>query len=211
MKKNAKITSLMAAMITTTAVLPATAVLASESNPTVNNTNQVSEESVNQLLSDTTISIANQYISFDNVTNEFIIDSSTLAYILPEEELSLVISQVEDTNKKIQEILQLENIGMNVRAVDTDGDKIILNQIKTRSWGKNDIEFYWNFARIYIDAGNVRLALQAGFTIGSVYAPARIISAVLGVLGVASSNIKHGIWFDYNYFIGVLCGNCGLQ
>lgn len=79
-----------------------------------------------------------------------------------------------------------------------------------RSRGKNAIEFRWDDARIYLDANTLSLALQIGFTIGGVYAPARIVQLVCGILGIGAGYIQHGIWFDYNYFAGRVL-NAGFQ
>ncbi|MDE6195557.1 MAG: hypothetical protein K2F55_01670, partial [Erysipelotrichaceae bacterium] len=130
---------------------------------------------------------------------------------LSQEQINEVLDKINDTNSKIKSVLDNKNNKISIQVVDTNDNTIILKDTLFRGRGKNGIEFHWNYARIFIDAGNLSLALQIGFTAGTIYAPANIIKLVCGGLGIVSSRIEHGIWFDYNYFIGVLCGNFGLQ
>ncbi len=203
MKKIFKITSaFLVALLLSNNVSPALNILAAEKN----------EITTKKLDSQKQIeSIADQYIRFDSKSQEFKIDLENLKIVLPQEQVENVVKQVNDTNEKIKNSLNNENNEFSIYIVDSNNNKISLKENLARKNGKNDIEFYWNYARIYIDGNNVRLAVQAGFIIAGIHIPGKKIATVCGLLGLAAGEIRHGIWFDYNYFIGILCGNFGLQ
>lgn len=203
MKKTYKITSIfLASLLFLNYVSPVLNVSASEKE----------EITTKDLASQKQIeSIAGQYIHFDSKSQEFKIDLENLKLVLSQEEVKIIVEQVNTTNEKIKSSLNDKNSEFSIYVVDSNNNKIALNENFSRKRGKNDIEFYWNFARIYIDGNNVRLALQAGFIIAGVNVTSGAVATVCGLLGLAAGEIKDGIWFDYNYFIGVLCGNYGWQ
>lgn len=153
---------------------------------------------------------ANNFVYFDDNSKSFVVDRSIVNVLAPQE-VKDVYKRVEETNLQLQATLKKADTKTEVLVEDSLHGTKTIKRALIRGRGVNSIKYYWNYARIKINAGSLSLALQVGFTIGSVYTPARIVQAVCGVLGIASSNIKHGIWFDYNYFYGMLCGNMGLQ
>lgn len=168
-----------------------------------------SQNGTESYLSASVESIADKYIYFDTNSSMFKIDTKGLSERLSQTDYEKVLLQVNNTNEMIAKTIKENNLV--VSAIDSTGNTIVLKEILTRKNGKTDIEFHWNYARIYIDGNNVRLAVQAGFIIAGVNIPAKVVATVCGLLGLAAGEIKDGIWFDYNYFIGMLCGNFGLQ
>lgn len=76
----------------------------------------------------------------------------------------------------------------------------------SRDSGKNDVEFHWNYARVYIDAPNIRL-LGAGLIGGAAggigfaietFGLSVLAGMITGFVGQKLSEIEDGIWFDYN-------------
>lgn len=194
----------LAALMLASTIMPVTNIYAAE------NEQEINTKVEKRILSEQEISIADKYISFNTNTNTFEL-SSNILHEVSKSQYENILEQVNNTNELITTAIHDESDDLVVDVIDSDGDRIALKEVYIRGRGVNKVEFYWNYARIFIDAGNVSLALQVGFVIGTVYAPAKIVQAVCGILGIASGNINHGIWFDYNYFIGVLCGNAGLQ
>lgn len=175
------------------------------------NTEMVLEDSLNN----NTINLddnANQYIHFDRQSKQFIIDNK-ITTTMSGEEFAELVKQIEQTNKQIKTALVESDRNTVISVVDTDGLETVVKPSMTRGAGKNYIKFYATYARIGINAGSLNLAIQGGFAIGGIYAPARVVQAALAVAGVAISAkpFKHGVWFDYNYFVGFLIGRAGLQ
>lgn len=141
------------------------------------------------------------------VDNKFVLNLPDNIYI--EDENLVIINEL--INKSNEEIAK------NNLIIDLNTKSATLSGVSTRAWGKNDIEFYWNFARVYIDAGNLRIALTVGVGgLGGVLSylatagwAAGAIGAVTAALGIAANNIQDGIWFDYNYLTGI--NNFGFQ
>lgn len=170
------------------------------------------KEKENTSLTKEEVKIADSYIHFNKVSNSFEVNKNELSKVLKQDTYNKVLSQVSNTNSTLKKsFLSLRSNNIGISVIDTDNTKIDIIKDITRGRGRNAIEFHWNYARIFIDAGNIELALKVGFKIGGIFAPNKIIKIVCKILGVPSYNIQHGIWFDYNYFIGVLCGNFGLQ
>lgn len=200
------------------ASLPAGAVVfASETGQNITETDSVVQSNMSTTELVTTIvnevaTIANQYIHFDNTLGAFVLDN-TIENVLSEADVAQVVAQINATNSQLQSSKIEANSGTQVNVVDPSGTEFAVKPVFSRAAGVNSVTYYWNYARIKIKASSLTTALNVGFAIGTVYAPARIIQGVCAVvLGAAiPSNIKNGIWFDYNYAIGVLTGNYGKQ
>lgn len=141
------------------------------------------------------------------VNNEYVLNLPDNVY-LENDDLANVEKMLTESNNAIRE---------NDLTINPNTKTAILSGVQTRAWGKNDIEFHWNFVRVYIDAGNLRIALTVGvgglggalaFLATSGWA-AGAIGAATAALGIAANNVTDGIWFDYNYAFGV--NNCGFQ
>lgn len=208
MKKNLFKFSLliMSGVMVGTVLLPATTVFA-ESNDTALNSSQNS--SVDNVLEDDLVEISNNYIFFDNTINKFIIDNN-LKTKINNDDFEKVSNQVDATNQNINLALTEANFDTEV-SISNNGVDEILKYSLSRGAGKSYVTYHWNYARIRISAGALRGALSVGFAIGSVYAPAKVVQAACAVAGLGTGQIKHGIWFDYNYFTGIFLGRAGLQ
>ena len=77
-----------------------------------------------------------------------------------------------------------------------------------RALCKNDVEFYWNFARVYVDANNLNMLFQGILAGGTLYLTsqfpfgARQIEALSEMVGY-KIEFRDGIWFDLNY-LGII-------
>ncbi|MBC1499695.1 hypothetical protein HB943_03695 [Listeria weihenstephanensis] len=184
---------------------PAVSVYADETNG-----NNVEENVPTvDVLTDSDVLVADQYISFNAESGKFVIDYS-LVNVFSAEKVKLIEEQVSLTNNQIKE--SKPDLSVVVSAADPSGQESRLNASGLlRSAGVNSITYHWNYARIKVNASNLRYAIGAGLVMGSTYVPARLVIAACGIAGLATSNIKNGIWFDYNYLIGVLCGKAGKQ
>lgn len=118
-----------------------------------------------------------------------------------QEDLETVKLMVEKANETI----------VNEDLIINPSNKIATPRIATRAYGKNAIEFHWNYARIYLDAGQTKALVNATIAGGSTAlggffgqiggaAAGAIIGAYLST--VIGDNIKNGVWVDYNYFAG---------
>ncbi|MGT2682511.1 hypothetical protein [Streptococcus porci] len=171
--------------------VPATQVLADENTETVN---------VSRTLTESETQLVDQFVTIKD--NRFVLNEENT---LSKEVEYLAKLQIADTNFKISQAEREEGIFTN-----SYNKTIGTTELLFRSPGKNAIEFYWNYVRIYIDANNLSLALQAGFAIGGIYAPSRAVEIACALLGIGSSQIKDGIWFDFNYLWGGV-NNAGFQ
>lgn len=181
-------------------ILPISEALASE---------QASQEitSTNKELNDSEVKQIEQFIHFNEQSEEFILDEQAIN-IIGIENFNLAQQMVTKTNQQIA-IAKQDNSAV-IWVQDTDGNEICVTPYQTMAYGKNDVQFHWNYARIFLNKGTVQ-AIGAGLSIGGIWVPEPIVSKVAASLGVGIALIPHGIWFDYNYFIGVLTGNFGFQ
>lgn len=197
-------------------LLPAgTVVFASETEQNITEISSVVQSNMDTTelvtaIVDEVSTIANQYIHFDANLGMFVLDNA-IESVLSEADIAQVIAQINETNSQLQTSKIEADMGTKVSVIDPSGTEIIVKPVFSRGAGVNSVTYYWNYARIKIKAGSLKNALGIGFAIGSIYAPARIIQAVCAGLSVGSGNITNGIWFDYNYAIGVLTGNFGKQ
>jgi hypothetical protein len=80
------------------------------------------------------------------------------------------------------------------------------------SVGSTYIEFYWNFARIYLSAYTVNYIIQAFEAIISRvlvnYPTVNLVFQILAKSGVFY--VQDGIWFDFNYFYAAIGGMAAL-
>lgn len=158
-------------------------------------------------ISQNIVNKSNPYISFNKSTNKFTIDS-TLKSIINSKDYKNVTNQVKMTNQQLE--VAINDNETTIRVSDTDGSTINLYNPTTRKAGKNDVDFHWNYARIYLSKQTVN-NISTGVTIAGIWIPAARVADVLATLGVIGSTVKNGIWFDYNYAVGVLVGNYGWQ
>lgn len=169
--------------------------------------NSQSESVINNNFSEIENRQIEQFISFDKSTEKFTLNNNAKQN-LGTEKFNKVQQVVTETNRQIE--LAKKDNNVIVWVEDTKGEEQCLTPFQTFAYGKTDIKFYWNFARVYLSKGTVQ-GIGAGLTLGGIWVPEPIVSKVASSLGVGIAFIPHGIWFDYNYFIGVLTGNFGYQ
>lgn len=80
------------------------------------------------------------------------------------------------------------------------------------SVGGTYIEFYWNFARIYLSAYTINYIIQALEAIVSRvlvnYPTVNLVFQIIANSGVFY--VKNGIWFDFNYYYAAIGGMAAL-
>ena len=74
------------------------------------------------------------------------------------------------------------------------------------SVGSTYIEFYWNFARIYLNSYTINFIVQVlEAWVSNVLVSYSAVDIVFnGFFGSKIFNVRDGIWFDYNYYYGAL-------
>ncbi|MFC6200882.1 hypothetical protein ACFP1L_03095 [Lactiplantibacillus nangangensis] len=128
-----------------------------------------------------------------------------------------VLNLPNDNNFSNEEIEQATNliseankiVFLNNAVIDTQTKVASMYPIQTRSYGKNDIQIHWNYARIYLDKGQAKALMAAAISDGSTAlggffgnvggaAAGAAIGAYLS--SVVGSDVKSGVWLDFNYF-----------
>ncbi|USY54076.1 hypothetical protein NIZ91_15145 [Bacillus sp. 1780r2a1] len=72
------------------------------------------------------------------------------------------------------------------------------------------IQVYWSYARVYLFATTLS-NLGVSLSLSGIWIPHAVASKVAGSLGVIIGlNTKDRIWFDYNFYTGVI-GKKGKQ
>lgn len=143
----------------------------------------------------------NEFDKFIIVQNNKYVLNIVDETVFNQEDLETVKLMVEKANETI----------VNEDLIINPSNKIATPRIVTRAYGKNAIEFHWNYARIYLDAGQTKALVNATIAGGSTAlggffgqiggaAAGAIIGAYLST--VIGDNIKNGVWVDYNYFAG---------
>lgn len=162
-----------------------------------------------------TVSKADNYITFNKETNEFVVDKNGLLMAVSSEEYESVLANIANTNKEIKSSLNNLDGNTNVRVVTPNNEKISLYESKTRDSGKNDLEWHWNYVRIYLTADTATTAFELGYGLAGIFIPIRVVQAACFLLafGAEKLPLKRGIWFDANYFMGGLTNvrNAGWQ
>ncbi len=104
--------------------------------------------------------------------------------------------------------LALKKIDKSYLYVDYRTKTVKTYGLLDRALGKNDVEFYWNFARVYVDANNLNMLFQGILAGGTLYLTsqfpfgARQIEALSEMVGY-KIEFRDGIWFDLNY-LGII-------
>lgn len=128
------------------------------------------------------------------------------------------IDNVSSYISKANQIIAEEHLTINPNtkiATKTFEDP---SQVGVRSAGKNHVDVYWNYARVFLSKNSVNniiaggsggLGALVGFIPGVGLGAAVAIGIVLSIVG--SQQVNNGIWFDYNYLIGIFTANWGWQ
>lgn len=147
----------------------------------------------------------------DSLTNEEMkmlepyVELTADGFVLKENPYSERINELaRETIKKSN--TQINNI-QTTKFFDRNNKIVKTADSFSRSYGKTAIEYYWNFVRIFIDAGVMNTAISAGISIAGVYVPYQLVQAALVTIGVVVGRyplVSDGFWFDYNYYYGTL-------
>ncbi|MBM5696260.1 hypothetical protein D8Y04_13785 [Listeria seeligeri] len=176
--------------------------------PQVNTENQ--SKTVGNTLTNMETTLADKYVSYNEETKSFEL-SPSIGIVMPVDRVKLVESYVEETNKQLR--LAENNVDEEAYAVTPSGDVSSVSngsKIMLYKAGVTRVDYHWNYARIKISRNAVR-AIGTGMTVGGIWIPHAVVSKVCATLGVGISNVKHGIWFDYNYFSNILLTGYGWQ
>ena len=114
--------------------------------------------------------------------------------------------------KKIARANESLSLSGEIKTFDYSSKTVTTASASMFSVGGSYIEFYWNFARIYLSAYIVNYIIQA---------LEAIVSGVLvnhpvvdGVFRILSNSgvfyVQDGIWFDFNYFYAAIGGMAAL-
>lgn len=164
-------------------------------------------------LTDMEMGLADKYISYNSEVNQFQLDRS-IEFVMDANQVQVVENYINETNKQLQ--LSESNKKDEVYAISPSGEADRVNpspKMMLKSAGVTRVDYHWNYCRIKISAGALKFAMGSGIAIAGIYAPARIVQAACAVagIGVSTVNIKHGVWFDYNYFAAIFLGKAGKQ
>lgn len=163
--------------------------------------------SLQEQLTNKEIGIINDFVNYDKITESFMINPD-ISSVLDTHKINIAQDIIIETNRHIQ--LAKQDFMTNVTIETPEGIEFPINKLQSRAYGKNDIKFYWNYARVWLNKGTVQ-GIGTGLTLGGIWIPEPIVSKVAASLGVGIALTPSGIWFDYNYFNGVLTGNFGFQ
>ncbi|EUJ17303.1 hypothetical protein [Listeria aquatica] len=164
----------------------------------------------NDSLTETETMLVDRYVSYNKETKQYQLNM-TIKNVMSTERVNVVENYIKETNRQLK--LSENNHNEDVYAISPSGEVNTVSKSMLRKAGVTRIDYHWNYARIKISAGTLKWAISGGIAISGVYAPAKIVRAACALAGVSVSaaKIKHGIWFDYNYFNGILCGRAGRQ
>ncbi|NEW63504.1 hypothetical protein GMA11_08995 [Granulicatella sp. zg-ZJ] len=100
--------------------------------------------------------------------------------------------------------------------IDYSSKKIMGLSLLSRAPGKNGLEFHWNYVRVFVDAGALNIILQGGLAGGlsmlaSKFSLNNHLGSAIGAMIGQAAQQNDGIWFDYNYFVGMLTFSWGVQ
>lgn len=140
-----------------------------------------------------------------NKIDKYIIIKNKQYALNPSNDLSNELKRLAEKNiSRTNEILKKYK---GTLLVNQNSKTMVGFNLLSRDSGKNDVEFHWNYARIYIDAPNIRL-LGAGLIGGAAgglgfavetFGLSILVGMVSGFVGHKLSEVEDGIWFDYNY------------
>ncbi|MDZ5760639.1 hypothetical protein RAK27_18520 [Carnobacterium maltaromaticum] len=165
------------------------------------------ESGITSILTDSDVSVANAYVHFDESLNSFIVDDS-IYNALSLDTINQVINQVSQTNIQLQNAKSDKSV--TTFAVDPAGNQTTVSMSLSRGAGTTSVTYYWNYARVRLSLNSIK-NMGTVMSVGGLLIPHPIVSKACSLLGIGIGRVTSGIWFDYNYAIGVLCGNMGWQ
>lgn len=104
--------------------------------------------------------------------------------------------------KKIARANESLSLSGEIKTFDYSNKTVTTTSASMFSVGGSYIEFYWNFARIYLSAYTVNYIIQAAEAIiSNVLVNYNAVNLVFQILADSGAfYVQDGIWFDFNYF-----------
>ena len=114
--------------------------------------------------------------------------------------------------KKIARANESISLSGEIQKMDYSNKTVTTASASMFSVGSTYIEFYWNFARVYLSAYTVNYILQAlEAVVSGVLVNHPVVDSVYRI--VAGSGVfygQDGIWFDFNYYYAAIGGMAAL-
>lgn len=114
--------------------------------------------------------------------------------------------------KKIARANESISLSGEIQKMDYSNKTVTTASASMFSVGSTYIEFYWNFARVYLSAYTVNYILQAlEAVVSGVLINHPVVDSVYRI--VAGSGVfygQDGIWFDFNYYYAAIGGMAAL-
>lgn len=114
--------------------------------------------------------------------------------------------------KKIARANESISLSGEIQKMDYSNKTVTTASASMFSVGGTYIEFYWNFARVYLSAYTVNYIIQAFETIVSgVLVNHPVVREIFKIVaGTGVFYVQNGIWFDFNYFYAAIGGMAAL-
>lgn len=114
--------------------------------------------------------------------------------------------------KKIARANESLSLSGEIKTFDYSNKTVTTASASMFSVGGTYIEFYWNFARIYLSAYTVNYIIQAlEAIISGVSVNHPVVDGVFRILAHSGVfYVQDGIWFDFNYFYAAIGGMAAL-
>jgi hypothetical protein len=167
----------------------------------------VMADSSQNIVSQTGTHYANNESQFDYLTEYVDVKDNKFVLNIPADvpmsdaDIATVRVILAESNERIQEA----NL-----TIDEDTLTAKTQTRFTRGFGKNHVEFHWNYARVWLSKGTIH-NIGRGAAFAGIWIPEPIVSKVCASLGFVASLTPNGVWFDYNYSGGILLGRFGWQ
>lgn len=114
--------------------------------------------------------------------------------------------------KKIARANESLSLSGEIKTFDYSNKTVTTTSASMFSVGGTYIEFYWNFARIYLNSYTINFIVQVlEAWVSNVLVSYSAVDIVFnGFFGSKIFNVRDGIWFDFNYFYAAIGGMAAL-
>lgn len=114
--------------------------------------------------------------------------------------------------KKIARANESLSLSGEIKTFDYSNKTVTTTSASMFSVGSTHIEFYWNYARVYLSAYTVNYIIQAFEAIVSgVLVNHPVVRAIFNIVaGTGVFYVQNGIWFDFNYYYAAIGGMAAL-
>ena len=114
--------------------------------------------------------------------------------------------------KKIARANESISLSGEIQKMDYSNKTVTTTSASMFSVGSTYIEFYWNYARVYLSAYTINYIIQTLEAIVSRvlvnYPTVNLVFQILANSGVFY--VQNGIWFDFNYYYAAIGGMAAL-